>query len=528
MIFVVNPPQKSGIIRPTTGPVIAGNTTEPCWVLLGAFGDICAMLPYFREESRMRGHPVKVIVAKTYAPMFEGVSYVKPVVFNGDYSRVNEAMQLVSQTGGKPNLINPPPMVVQAYGNPKFQRLMDSFVKEMWRFAGRQEDWDKFPLVFDKRDYAREKQLAGDHIKNENRLFLVAGSGRSSPFNHKDELIALLVREFPEFQVLDLSEVKAEKPYDLLGLFDRAQMLFTPDTMALHLSRASSVPVFAFYTTTPTPWHGSPAYLNQIGRMPYTEFPERGAWLVKFIKSRMASEIRTPKLLHVYSEYDRRGDALRRHMIAKASWHREYEFGSWKSCPIRDRDLSRNSASVGDKDKTVPFLKDVIELAVKRHHPQEDDVIVFTNDDTCFSPGLAQSIVRAVRIGGAVHAHRRDFYAMLSRSLETHEVRRGQWYPGTDLIAFTRSWWRNHRDELPDFLLSYEAWDRVFRELVKLHDGTEIHESIYHEWHSSFWAANRIQNVGNIYNRKLAREWLTKHGHQLAELDFVEGNVQTE
>ena len=538
-MFIVQPP------RPPPNIILRGKDIpkdlppapdgpEPCYVMLGAFGDLCAMIPFFYFRHRTTKKPVNVVVAKTYAPLFDGVSYVNPIVYQGDYSEVGLAIEFAKQQarGNSLQPINPPPMVVQAFGHPaKPQRMTDSFIKEMWRFVGHENDWDRYPLVFDKRDYDREFALAEKHIHNKDRVMLVAGVGRSSPFPHKDELVRLLTGEFQDFQVIDMAEVVAEKPYDLLGLFDRAQLLMASDTFQLHLSRASSIPVFAFHVNKPTPWNSSPSYLNQFARLTYDQFPENQQWIVGLIRNRLKpiKLLGQTKLIHVFSQYEgRQGDTLRRHLLASASWNREYQFANWKQVPILDSEVKRTSELCGDSDRKLPFVKDIVELALKKGRSSptnvlpDDTIIVLTNDDTCFVPGISQMILRQVGMAGAVFAHRFDFYARLSRLLEPAEIRRGTPHPGQDLFAFTVRWWKAHADEFPDFVLGCEAWDWILRELIKKYCGGEIVEGVYHEWHPPFWAQHRLENKANVYNRNLAREWLAQHGLPLGMLDFSE------
>ena len=485
---------------------------RPEYMLLGAYGDICAMLPFFRMESRRRREPVTVIVSRVYADIFDGVSYVKPVIFSGHYYDCAGALnQCRSSVVGHVEIL-------QCYGNNGMgERKTDSFVKEMWRLAGQPDAWDKYPLVFDNRKFEREYNLCLQEIDmTKPRLILVSSIGKSSPFPH--DLVELIENEFSDCQVINLGEVKAEKPYDLLGLFDRAAMLVSIDTMHLHLARASSVPVIALRVDSPTPWQGCPRYLNQIASLPYSQFEQRRGWLLKLMHGYLEPEVRRP-MFHVYSDYDRKGDNLRRHELAKLTWMLEmYRLGQ----PVKDSDLTRFSDTIGDTDRKTPFLKDMIEFAIAKHNMSDNAAIVLTNDDTCFAPGITKTIVRQVGLFGAAYAHRWDFLQQLSRPLDACEIRQGRWYPGCDLFVFTVGWWKLHRDEFPDFVLACECWDWILRELIKLHGGSEIIEGIYHEWHTSYWEEKRFTNAGNIYNRKLAREWLIKHNLPLNEINFKE------
>jgi ADP-heptose:LPS heptosyltransferase len=49
----------------------------------------------------------------------------------------------------------------------------------------------------------------------------------------------------PEVEIVNLAAIKAERLYDLLGLYDHAVGLVTSDTATLHLAAASKVPYIA-------------------------------------------------------------------------------------------------------------------------------------------------------------------------------------------------------------------------------------------------------------------------------------------
>jgi len=241
--------------------------------------------------------------------------------------------------------------------------------------------------------------------------------------------------------------------------------------------------------------------------------------MIRLIRNRLRpiNTLSKTVLVHVYNEYDREGESSRRHKFARASWEREYEFGNWKPYPVHEGQLERNSGELDDR--RIPFLKDLIDFTVRHKHLKADAIVVFTNDDTCFTPGLTQMILREVGMKGAAFAKRRDFKQRLSRLLDAHEIRKAYFYTGQDLFAFTVEWWKQHKDEMPDMLIAFEAWDWILRELILLHGGGELFDAIYHEYHPAYWQEHRLELKGNIYNRNLARKWLTEHKLPLRELE---------
>lgn len=66
----------------------------------------------------------------------------------------------------------------------------------------------------------------------------------TSPFYGVNEVVPLLHQT--GLEIVDLGNVRAERIYDLLGLYDHAAGLVTTDTATLHLAAASSIPYIAF------------------------------------------------------------------------------------------------------------------------------------------------------------------------------------------------------------------------------------------------------------------------------------------
>ena len=248
----------------------------------GHFGDLCIILPLLKSRFDKSGVRQPVIVGKKYSAMLEGVSYVEPVVFDGDWKRggdseVNRAAAEFAKSKFPDSEI--------AFVNPVFgkngeAKHTDSFAKELWHHAGTLEGWSKLPLVFDRRDPEREAELARKLVFAKPTI-LAALDGISSPFMKKPELLKSLRDRFKHWKVVDMASVKAKKPFDLLGLFDRAALLVTIDTMHLQLSRASAVPVVALARDVPSKWNGSPWHSRYAFYCRYGEYDWRADELLQ-------------------------------------------------------------------------------------------------------------------------------------------------------------------------------------------------------------------------------------------------------
>lgn len=206
-------------------------------VVLGRYGDICNGLPIGYEIFRTTNEKPKFFVSSEFASILDGVSYVQPMVWNVDYKEIKKAIDRI-----------PNPIVCQAYKHPDQRRLTDSFQKESWRVAGWLDKFGTIPLVFDRRDKDREAALAQKYGVDECSI-LVAGSGVSSPFKMD------LWKEMQGVEgIVNLSQVRAEKIFDIIGLIERARLLITIDSSPLHFARATKTKVVALVNDG---WFGS-------------------------------------------------------------------------------------------------------------------------------------------------------------------------------------------------------------------------------------------------------------------------------
>jgi hypothetical protein len=217
-----------------------------------------------------------------------------------------------------------------------------------------------------------------------------------------------------------------------------------------------------------------------------------------------------PRLIHIWSEYPATGDDARRYAFTKTTWEAEWKTANWQPKPLTDDLFKRSSKSELNDVHPLPFIKDMMDLGCEGAN--DDDVIVFTNRDTCLMKGIGKAILRDIKKSSCLWAHRWDF-GHLDKPLEPHQLFDGALYVGCDLFAFTVGWWKKHRDEYPDMVSAREAFDWMLRELMKLRGGVEWHTGIYHISHASYWYNPRVKNSNpsQLHNKRLAREFLTKH-----------------
>jgi hypothetical protein len=185
---------------------------------------------------------VNVVVAHEYANVFEGVSYVRPIIVKQNWWHgIPVAVQLCRNMGIEP-------VVTQCFGREWGIELArwSNYTHSMWDRVGQWQHYKTSPPLFDRRNETREARLAKQHMTGKPAL-LMNFAGVSSPFPEFQSVSAAIRAACANrCSVVDLSLIHAYRIYDLLGLYDRALGLVTSDTATLHLAAASDIPYIAF------------------------------------------------------------------------------------------------------------------------------------------------------------------------------------------------------------------------------------------------------------------------------------------
>jgi hypothetical protein len=93
--------------------------------------------------------------------------------------------------------------------------------------------------------------------------------GHTSSLAARPEVEQELSKWAEKYFLVDLSKITAEKPYDLLGLFDAARLLVTIDTMHLHLVAASKLKFIAYLHDANGDWGMSAPSKNCLTTIRY-------------------------------------------------------------------------------------------------------------------------------------------------------------------------------------------------------------------------------------------------------------------
>lgn len=244
-----------------------------CFIQLGRFGDLILLLPAFKALFDRAGAKPIVVVSKEYETVLDGVSYVRRTAVDCHWWRgMAQARQVATEFFKIPVIIPQwwnsdkpavPPEArghhpVTCHGKNFFLNLSQcpNFMFSMWQQCGfTQEEMMRLPVVFDQRDAEREKALVKKARGQKKKpLLLVNWMGVSSPFAAMPEYMRVIHRFEERFNIVNLGLIKAERIYDLLGLYEAAAGLITIDTATLHLAGAGNIEYVAF---TKSGWSGS-------------------------------------------------------------------------------------------------------------------------------------------------------------------------------------------------------------------------------------------------------------------------------
>ncbi len=420
---------------------------DKLYVQLSKLGDVLGMLP-IAHAAHLRGEKIGIMAAAEYADVLDGCSYVEKVVFDGKPWQIKEAVEQAKQLC--PNVVctmtNGPVELIQKYAyEPAGQKnaVTDSFCRESWKLAGCMKEWGKVPLVFDKRDKAREDALmpAGWFGRGKKKkILLISAGSASSPFPYRNLLFKLLRLNYPNFNIIDLADIKAERFYDLMGLFEAAHCLVSVDTAHLHLATAvPSLPVMALIQDRPLYWHGSAWRPQHHFYCRYRDFPWR--CLEMFTAIDGIGHKSDSNILQVYHGSVRADDGVRYFPI---------QYGSCR----------RDAANVVDDKEHFPMLQDSIRMMMQVAKP--NDYILLSREDTKIEP-LNDDKIYSQGLTGYAYRMNRD------------KAGNDTFFPAVDLFAAPVHFWVRIFPEIPDVVMGVDAyWSRLLMEIFKKHGAVKV------------------------------------------------------
>ncbi len=210
-----------------------------------------------------------------------------------------------------------------------------------------------------------------------------------------------------------------------------------------------------------------------------------------------------PKVFFAWSDYNSLHEKdLERQSVAYKTWTPFLNRPDVISTPIHMRDLPRGYLL----PFSLPYVKDLFNYAYDR--AMMEDIIILTNADVCFTTRAIDLIKERIKHTGFVACPRHNMEPIPTGKL-FESVKEFKQDGGYDVFAVTPTWWRNHRDKMPDMFLGREAWDTVLRRIGEEVSGEGIYvdDVCYHQAHFSQWQRERMTSPSNLHNRKLALEF---------------------
>lgn len=223
------------------------------FLLLGRCGDLINSLPILKHEADILGHPVNLVVSDKFTRVLQGVSYVTPHPLAVDaWHGMPEALTWAKERFT--HVINLQP-ACHEWTVPK---RTPHFDLEPYAITGLLKDEPFLPLIFDKRNANREKQLVEKaKTGSQKPLFLVSMSGISNAFTNQAYVWRELNKWKPKLNFVDVDQFSDAPIFDLLGLMDAAIGMLTIDTATLHLAKASTIPFILLYHDGIPSWSSS-------------------------------------------------------------------------------------------------------------------------------------------------------------------------------------------------------------------------------------------------------------------------------
>lgn len=449
------------------------------YLLLGRTGDLLSILPFLKTEPEKPN----LVVSNQHVDLFDGVSYVNAVPFDGGIHMLREAfdfakekfpdvksLQVIGNTNDVAELTYAP--------NGQNSAITTSFVKEIWKIAGKMHLWDDvLPLVFDQRNPERETALlkscnvAGTPGRKK-PLLLVSIKGNTSPFPYCDLLMELLRLKFgKEFHILELP--KAEHIYDLLALYEKAHCIVTVDSAPLHLARACpDLPVIALTNDRPMLWNGSAWEPNWAWCCRYHDFPERATEMLAAIET-CTQPYHLP-FIGVWNAYEQRPESF-----------------AMPGLPVLMGACGRDSANTIKDEKRIPYLKDCLRMGLQRAKDKEQ-----------------VALMRKDTVHNVMECYPDAWFAYrLTRSGESETFA-----PIVDIFGARQSWWKERLSEIPDLLFGTDYyWSQALWALFKKHGAVDVTGACYR-------MASQLKRTSDdnapriIHNRELCAAYVKTSG----------------
>jgi hypothetical protein len=172
--------------------------------------------------------------------------------------------------------------------------------------------------------------------------------------------------------------------------------------------------------------------------------------------------------------------------------------------PINDLDLKRNING-------LPYFKDILDIGYAKCI-NDDDIILYTNTDI----GLITDFDTFPN---------ENFFSVRKNVSEIKKYNKSElenikYQPVLccDLFGITKKWYKENKDNIPDFIIGSPSWDIAF---LFITDGIRIDNISFHTLHGrTEWQLNLNQPF-HSYNKKLFYDFLARKGHNVDNIENI-------
>lgn len=515
-------------------------------VMLGRFGDLINLLPYLKLIADNYEKPT-VVVSQEFADLFDGVSYVRvhPLAIKNE--ELGQALRIAKEEFQI--VIN-----AQIWGRGWSQkRLTPAYNMESWNNCGILHRWNDKSLypIFDKRDNEREAELIksaiGENQKGRPIILVNVSKAVSSPCPQCEPVLTEIQKLWGiDNLVIDISQVRAHRIYDMLGLFEMASVLVCLDSAYIHLAQATEISIVS--VKNHKPWAGTVVRRNQVAETDYEKLDmaaihegiaaglNKGTTPLRAMPIQQCRPVagRVFNLIDKFEDTDEKAIARKSHAVK--SQDDLYEKN--QMIPIHVWEYPRTADKTLGDPRKLPYLKDLFKRFLEDSWPE--DVCIWSNDDTLLNGRIVEYSKFHASVYGACSFFRSEF----GNSPPSPDMAPEEWarmsrgrHIGRDAFAFSHKWLVEHWDTIPDFCIGASGWDLCFAALIRLTygiktTGANLGENIFpaeapdglvgHVAHHSLWNLDSTrQSPSNAWNGRLFREWSEKNG---LELKFTEEN----
>jgi predicted GH43/DUF377 family glycosyl hydrolase len=480
-------------------------------ICLGRYGDIINILPLLEREWR-EGRQCRLMVAQEFSDILEGISYVTPSVWTGDWKDIRGAYNLAKSfsdevkvwqiAGDREATLE---LAYKAAGLHSASNA-ESFAKEQWRVAGALHLWrENLRVNFDKRDTDREHDLWCDlraKTQYSKQVLAYHLGGETSPYPYADLMRTVINDHFQprHWQLIDLGAVRFNRLYDALFILERAKVLITVDSVFQHLAQGCDAPVAAICQDSPRLWDGSPWRPSHIAHLRYSDVHGIPDFLrridgLKKPGCRYLPRRSERRVIQVWSESDIVDKV--QHAEAKRSWGAIRRAGDWVHLAIQDGFFGRNAATVfQDKDdpRRFPFVRDVLRCACAL--AGDDDWILLTR---------AQAAIDVEALGALMDGGK----PFVGRQVVVEDGKR-RLLAGSDTFGFTKAWWVKNQEEYPDMVMGHDAfWYRILTDMI-LSLGGVSSETLCSR--AGITLLPSKESTWKSANAAFAQDWIKRHG----------------